>query len=102
MRRLVILAGGWLLTGAGAILVFAPVPIPLIGVLPLLLGCAILSANSKNFRRGIQALRHRFAFLSHWLERFVHRVPKIVRVMIHKTRPHALHRRARMRAGRNG
>ncbi len=83
--------------GVGAVLVLAPVPIPLIGTVPLLTGVAIVAANSKPFRRRIQGLRHRFAFLSRWLERFVHRAPRIVRVMIHRTRPHALYRHARMR-----
>lgn len=83
--------------GAGAVLVFAPIPIPLIGTAPLLAGAAILSANSKSFRRTVQGLRHRFTFLSRWLERFLHRAPRIVRVMIRRTRPTALYRRARMR-----
>lgn len=83
--------------GAGAVLVVAPVPIPLVGTVPLLAGAAILSANSKTFRRMLQGLRHRFAFLSAWLERFVHRAPKMVKVMIRRTRPHALHRHARIK-----
>ena len=98
MRKLIILTGGWGLLGAGTVLVLTPVPIPLVGTLPMLAGAAILSANSKLFRRRLQGLRHRFAFLSHWLERFVHRAPKMVKVMIHRTRPHALHRHARLRA----
>jgi hypothetical protein len=97
MRKLIVLSGGWGLIGVGAVLVLAPVPIPLIGTVPLLTGVAIVAANSKPFRRRIQGLRHRFAFLSRWLERFVHRAPRIVRVMIHRTRPHALYRHARMR-----
>jgi len=97
MRKLIVVTGGWALVGAGAVLVFAPVPIPLIGVLPLLTGCAILSAHSKRFRRRIMHLRHRFAFLSRWLERFLHRAPRLVKVMIRRTRPHALLRQARMR-----
>jgi len=96
MRKLAVMTGGWGLVGAGAVLIVAPVPIPLVGTLPLLAGCAILTANSKAFRRRIQGLRHRFAFLSRWLERFVHRAPRIVRVMIHRTRPHALRRHARI------
>ncbi len=97
MRKLAVLTGGWGLFGAGAVLMFAPVPIPMIGTVPLLAGAAILSANSKPFRRSVQGLRHRFAFLSHWLERFLHRAPKMVKVMIHRTRPHALRRHARMK-----
>ena len=97
MRKLFVLTGGWGLLGAGTVLVFAPIPIPLIGTAPLLAGAAILSANSKSFRRRVQGLRHRFAFLSRWLERFRHRAPKMVKVMIRQTRPNALHRRARLR-----
>lgn len=97
MRKLIVLTGGWGLLGAGGVLVLAPLPIPLVGTVPLLAGAAILSAHSKRFRRSMQGLRHRFAFLSHWMERFLHRAPKIVKVMIRRTRPHALHRQARIR-----
>ena len=100
MRKLIVLTGGWGLLGAGTVLLLAPVPIPLVGTVPLLTGAAILSANSKPFRRRVQRLRHRFAFLSHWLERFLHRAPKLVRVMIRRTRPHALRRHARLKAGK--
>lgn len=97
MRKLIVISGGWGLMGAGVVLVLAPIPVPLVGTLPLLTGCAILATHSKRFRRRIQGLRHRFAFLSRWLDRFVHRAPRLVRVMIHRTRPHALIRQARLR-----
>jgi hypothetical protein len=97
MRKLIVLTGGWGLLGAGGVLTLAPVPIPLVGTVPLLAGAAILSAHSKPFRRRMQGLRHRFAFLSHWLERFPHRDTGMVNIMIRRTRPHALHRHARMR-----
>lgn len=100
MRKLIVLTGGWGLLGAGALLCVTPIPVPLIGVIPLLTGASILSANSKPFRRRIQRLRHRFAFFSRWLERFVHRAPRLVRVMIRRTRPHALVRFARLRRRR--
>jgi hypothetical protein len=96
MRKLIVVTGGWGLLAAGSVLLFTPLPIPLLGVLPLLTGCAILSANSKPFRRRVQSLRHRFAFLSHWLERFLLRAPRIVKVMIRRTRPHAIQRLARL------
>ncbi len=99
MRRWILLAVGWGLLGAGAVLCVTPVPVPLIGVLPLLTGCAILSSHSKAFRRRMQRLRHRFGFFSRWLERSLHRFPKHVKVMIRRTRPHALHRHARMKSG---
>jgi hypothetical protein len=100
MRKLIVITSGWGLVGAGTVLCLTPVPIPLIGTLSLLTGCAILSAHSKPFRRRMQRLRHRFAFLSRWLERFLHRAPKLVKVMIRRTRPHALLRHAQMKKRR--
>ena len=97
MRKIFLLSGGWCLVAVGVVLTPAPVPIPLIGVVPLLVGCAILSKHSKGFRRGMQRLRHRFDFLSHWLEGMHHRFPLHVKTMIRRTRPHALLRLARMR-----
>jgi len=101
MRKFLLLACGWCLVAVGLVLTPAPVPIPLIGVLPLLIGCAILTTHSKAFRRGLQRLRHRYAFLSHWLERSLHRFPLMVKVMIRRTRPHALHRRAQIHKRRS-
>ena len=101
MRKFLLLACGWCLVAVGLVLTPAPVPIPLIGVLPLLIGCAILTAHSKAFRRGLQRLRHRYTFVSHWLERSLHRFPLMVKVMIRRTRPLALYRRARMRRHRD-
>ena len=100
VRKLTVLVTGWCLLIGGAVLCLTPVPIPLIGVLPLLVGCALLSRHSKRFRRRVQRLRHRFEFFSKWLERFVHRAPKLVKVMIRRTRPHALHRHARLQRRR--
>jgi len=100
MGKLARMAAGWCLIVIGIVLTPAPVPIPLIGIVPLLLGCAILSSQSKSFRRAVQRLRHRFGAVSRWLDRFVHRAPKIVKVMIHRTAPRALHRLARLRAHR--
>lgn len=91
-------SGGWSLLAAGSLLMVTPVPVPLIGVVPFLAGCAVLSAHSKRFRRRIQALRHRFDFFSRWMERFFHRAPAYVRLMIRKTRPHAIHRQARIKS----
>ena len=97
MRKILLLTLGWLLVAVGAVVTPAPVPIPFIGIVPLLLGCAILSANSKSFRRALQRLRHRFTFASHWLEGVRHRMPHQVRIMIRRTNPRALLRLARMR-----
>lgn len=79
-----------------------PVPIPFIGAVPLLLGCAILTSNSRSFRRGLQSLRHRSAFVSRSLEHLALRGPHRVKAMIKRTNPHALVRylRMQMRGGR--
>ena len=98
MRKLFWMAVGWCLVAIGIVLTPAPVPIPLIGVLPLLIGCAILTTHSKNFRRMMQRLRFRFGWISRWLDRFIHRAPLLVKVMIRRTRPLALLRQARIRA----
>ncbi|MGC9954113.1 MAG: PGPGW domain-containing protein [Rhizomicrobium sp.] len=97
MRKFFLLTLGWLLAVAGLVLTLSPVPIPLIGVVPLLVGCAILSTHSKRFRRALQRLRHRFAFVSRWLEGMRHRMPHDVKTMIRRTNPRALFRLARMR-----
>jgi heme exporter protein D len=100
MRKLLVMACGWCLVAIGIVLTPAPVPIPLIGVLPLLVGCAILTTYSKNFRRMMQRIRHRFGWVSRWLERILHRAPLLVKIMIRRTRPLALLRQARMRQAR--
>jgi len=101
MRKFFILTAGWALVVVGLVLTPAPVPIPLIGIVPLLTGCAILSANSKTFRRALQRLRHRFAFVSRRLEGLRHRMPRQVKTMIRRTNPRALLRLARLRHHRH-
>lgn len=101
MQKALWLAAGWILVAVGIVLLPAPIPVPLIGVMPLLTGLAILTTHSKSVRRRLQYLRHRFAWLSHMFERFVHRVPLRIKVMIHRTRPHAFHRHARLQARRS-
>ena len=101
MRRFFILTAGWVLVAVGLILTPAPVPIPLIGIVPLLTGCAILSANSKTFRRALQRLRHRFDYVSRRLEGVRHRMPRQVKTMIRRTNPRALLRLARLRRHRH-
>jgi hypothetical protein len=92
---------GWLLVVVGIVLLPAPIPVPLIGVLPLLTGLAILTTHSKNMRRRLQFVRHRFDWLSRLFDSFAHRVPLMVKSMIHRTRPHAIHRQARIQARRD-
>ena len=91
---------GWALVVTGLLLLPAPVPVPLIGVMPLLIGLAILTTHSKSVRRRLQFLRHRFDWLSRTVERFAHRAPAIVKHMIRRTNPLAHVRLARMRSHR--
>jgi hypothetical protein len=102
MRRIFFVAIGWTLVVIGAVVMPMPVPIPGIGIAPLLIGCAILTAHSKSFRRGLQRLRHRFDWLSRRFEQFTERGPQAVRAMVRRTRPLVLRRYARMRARHKG
>ncbi len=98
MRRIFFVGLGWTLVVIGAVVMPMPLPIPLIGFGPLLIGCAILTAHSKSFRRGLMAVRHRFQWLSRHFDRFMHRGPLAIRAMVRRTRPGVLMRHARMRA----
>jgi hypothetical protein len=133
VQKFLILAGGWILTVVGALLTPIPLPLPFpfpIGITMLLIGCAILTTHSKAFRRGVQYIRHRNAWLSRALEfitkhtsdivekmahsfthrrdskyrhgfaRIARRASAVMRKMVHRTRPHAHGRHERMRARR--
>jgi|SRR6185312_253315 len=102
VQKTVWLSLGWVLVVVGLILLPAPIPVPFIGMMPLLIGLAILTTHSKNMRRRLQYIRHRFDWLSCRLDDFAHRVPEMVKSMIHRTRPHAIHRHARIQARRDG
>lgn len=94
------LALGWVLVVIGVVLLPAPVPVPLIGVMPILVGLAILTTHSKPVRRRLQYARHKFDWLSRTFDRFAHRGPQMVKHMIRRTNPIAHVRLARMRAHR--
>lgn len=98
MRRIFFVGLGWTLIVIGVVIVPVPLPIPLIGVGPILVGCAILTAHSKSFRRGLQRVRLRFAWLSRRFDDFTERGPLAVRHMVRRTRPVVIMRHARMRA----
>ena len=100
MRRVFYLVLGWSLLIFGALITPMPIPIPLIGIVPFLVGCAILSQHSKVFRRFLQYIRHRFEWFSQTIEGVAHRMPQMVKHMIHRTNPRAHVRLARMRARR--
>jgi hypothetical protein len=102
VQKFLILAGGWIVTAVGALLTPLPLPLPFpVGIMLFLIGCAILTTHSKMFRRWIQHLRHRNSWLSRGLEYITKRAPAQVKAMVHRTRPHAVHRHARIRARRD-
>jgi len=98
MRRIFFVGLGWTLIVIGVVVTPMPVPIPMIGFGPILIGCAILTAHSKSFRRGLQRLRLRFAWLSRRFDHFTERGPLAIRHMVRRTRPVVIMRHARMRA----
>jgi uncharacterized membrane protein YbaN (DUF454 family) len=100
LRRVLFLVIGWVCLIGGFLLCFVPVPIPLIGIVPFLVGAAILCQHSKAFRRFFQYGRHRFEWFSTMIERVAHRTPAMVKHMVRRTNPIAHVRLARMRARR--
>ncbi len=96
LRKYLILAAGWLLTIIGAVLTPMPIPIPLIGLLPLMAGLAILINHSRPMRRFIQRLRHRVRWFSHMIERFAHRLPDSIRLILARSHPASIERHARI------
>jgi uncharacterized membrane protein YbaN (DUF454 family) len=100
MRRIVYIIAGWALVIFGILITPTPIPIPLIGVVPFLIGCAILSQHSKVFRRFLQYLRHRYQWFSKTIEGPANRMPAMVKHMIRRTNPIAHVRLARIRAHR--
>ena len=97
MRRIFFVGLGWTLITIGVVVVPIPLPLPLIGIGPILVGCAILTAHSKSFRRGLQRARLRFEWLSRQFDMFTERGPLAVRHMVRRTRPVVIMRHARMR-----
>lgn len=103
MKRFLILAAGWVLIVLGALTTPLPIPLPFpVGMMVFLVGCAILTAHSKPFRRAVQRLRHRNGWLSRGFEQITRRAPSQVKAMEQATRPLALGRQARMRSRHSG
>lgn len=98
LRKILILAAGWVLTVFGAILTVTPVPIPLIGLLPLTAGLAILIHHSRTMRRAIQRMRHRVRWFSYMLEHFAHRLPRTIARILHRSHPGPIVRKERIAA----
>lgn len=86
---------GVVLIVAGILASPLPIPFP-VGLVLILGGCAVLVAHSKGFRRFIQYLRHRNDSLSRAVDYATHRAPEKVKPVLHRTRPHALRRHARI------
>jgi len=87
---------GWVLTIIGVVLTPAPIPIPLVGLLPLAAGLAILINYSRSMRRVIQRVRHRVHWLSYMIEHMAHRAPKKIGQILHRSRPQAIVRKERI------
>ncbi len=96
LRKFFILAAGWLLTVVGIVLTPMPIPIPLIGVLPLMAGLAILINYSRTMRRVIQRVRHRVRWFSYMIEHMAHRLPKRIAAILHRSHPAPIVRKERI------
>ncbi|MBS0472252.1 MAG: hypothetical protein JSR60_14365 [Proteobacteria bacterium] len=97
MRKVLILTAGWVLTLAGILITPMPIPIPLIGIFPLLAGLAILINHSRTMRRMIQRIRHRVRWLSYMIEHGAHRLPKKIGRILHRSHPAPIARHERIR-----
>ena len=98
LRKYFMLTVGWILTLVGIVVTPMPIPIPLIGLLPLMAGLAILINYSRTMRRIIQRVRHRVRWLSYMLEHFAHRAPKKIRAILARSHPRSIERRARIQS----
>ncbi len=96
LRRFLLLSLGWVLTLFGAVLCVTPVPVPLIGLLPLTAGLALLIENSRTMRRAIQRVRHRVRWFSRMLEHFARRGPKTIARILHRSHPASIVRKERI------
>ncbi|HEY2069000.1 MAG TPA: PGPGW domain-containing protein [Rhizomicrobium sp.] len=97
MRKTALITLGLLLVVTGLALTILPIPIPLIGVTPFAIGCAILSTQSRLARRWIQRARHRAPPFSVVLERFTTRAPRTLARILRRTRPDAIVRLLKIR-----
>lgn len=101
IRHYALLAGGWSALATGLLILPIPVPLPVPVAMPLMLvGTAILSTHSRNFRHGLLFARHRYGWLSRSVETVETRAPERVRKIIRRTRPDLIERHARRRAAR--
>jgi len=96
LRKILILTVGWVLTIIGIVVTPMPIPIPLIGLLPLMAGLAILINYSRTMRRVIQRVRHRVRWISYMLEHFAHRAPRKIGQIVRRSHPAAILRKERI------
>ena len=98
LRKYFMLTVGWILTLVGIVVTPMPIPIPLIGLLPLMAGLAILIHYSRTMRRVIQRVRHRVRWISYMLEHFAHRAPKKIAAILARSHPASIERHARIQS----
>ena len=96
MRKVLILTAGWVLTILGVLITPMPIPIPLIGVLPLMAGLAILIHHSRTMRRLLPRIRHRVRWFSTMMEHFAHRLPRTMARILHRSHPAPIARKERI------
>ena len=96
MRKVFLLTIGWVLTIFGILITPTPIPIPLIGLVPLGAGLAILINNSRTMRRAIQRARHRVRWFSYMLEHITRRGPKVIGRILHRSHPAPILRKERI------
>lgn len=102
MRRVFLLSSGWIVLGAGVLLLPLPVPMPIpVAFVLMMSGTTILSAHSRRFRHGVQYARYRYDWLSRSFEAMGLRAPESVKKMVRLTHPGAIERHARLRASRD-
>ncbi len=89
IARLAGAIAGWVLLIVG--IITTPTPIP-IGLVLVAFGLFLLARDSRMARRGIRALRSRFATLDNSLSRLSSRLPRAVRTVIRRTAPLASRR----------
>ena len=90
--RLLRLAIGWSLIGAGALAMLTPVPV---GALMVLAGLCLVARDNRRLRGAIRHLRGRFPRLSARAHVLRHRLPALLRRVVETTDPR---RRPRFRA----
>ena len=98
LRKYFMLTIGWVLTLVGIVVTPMPIPIPLIGLLPLMSGLAILINNSSAIRRIIQRARHRVRWISYMLEHMARRAPRKIAQILHRSHPAPIERHERIQA----